>query len=387
MPGQKILWLCSWYPDRLQPFNGDFVQRHARAASFYNDIYVIHVTGDDLGNKQREEVINTASNLTEHICYFKKARFLWRYINYRRWRAAYHSAIKKYIDAKGLPDLVHVHVPFRDGMIATWFKKKYKIPYVITEHWTIYQPQNQVSFESQPRLFKSILSWITRHSTRLLPVSHDLGKLMNTLVGPKEFTVVENVADTSLFFYNPKPPDGLFRFIHVSTMGYQKNTGELIDCFVEFYKTNPQTQLILVGPAPANIKQQLASTGLHGKAIITKGEINYEQVAACLKESHAMVLFSRYENSPCSIIEALCCGMPVIATRVGGIPELINDTNGILVEPGNKEEMKAAFARMISEYQQFNRQEISQKAISRFDYQTIGKKLDNIYSIIINDRN
>jgi glycosyltransferase involved in cell wall biosynthesis len=381
MARKRILWLCSWYPDRIQPYNGDFVQRHARAASLYNDIHVIHVTGDPSMDKKNETLLSTQDNLTEQIIYFKKSGLFPRLINYRRWLINYEAAIKEYISKNGLPDLVHVHVPFRDGIMAMRLKKKYNLPYLVTEHWTIYQPQNKIRFESQSRLFRSMLSWIIRNSRLLLPVSENLGVLINKLVAEKGFKVVENVADTSLFYFKEKNTDNKrFRFIHVSTMNYQKNTEGLIKAFVDFNKENSNAELLLVGPLPGSIIQLLEATTLLNSKIFTTGEISYEQVAEEVRESHALLLFSRFENSPCSIIEAICCGLPVIATRVGGITEIINDSNGLLVEAEDEAALTIALKEMHTNYTKYNRKEIADAAAARFSYSVIGQKLDEIYS-------
>ena len=77
MERKKILWLCSWYPSKMDPFNGDFIQRHARAAALFNDIHVIHVTYDypnDVENSGQE--LNSIGQLTEQIVYFKKKKSL-----------------------------------------------------------------------------------------------------------------------------------------------------------------------------------------------------------------------------------------------------------------------------------------------------------------------
>lgn len=388
MAGKKILWLCSWYPDRLDPFNGDFVQRHARAAALYNDIYVIHVVGDFQAESRITHEIKENQGVKEHLVYFRKVSFAGKIRNHRRWLHAYRQALKKYVDTSDIPHLVHVHVPFRDGMMAIMFKSKYKVPYIVTEHWTIYQPQNQVPFDRQKKIFRTIINWVVRNSLLLLPVSRNLGKQMNGLLTPKEFVVVENVANTDYFCLNETaPPVSVFRFIHVSTMSYQKNVEGIIDCFVEFQKSNPMTELVLVGPVSEGIRQKIATTGLAGVNLFVRGEISYREVALEMQKAHALVLFSRYENSPCSIIEALCCGLPVISTNVGGIPELIDETNGILVESNDKDALRTAFAKMKDNYGQYDRKKISQVAISRFSYNVIGKKLDAIYEALIPSEN
>ena len=102
-----------------------------------------------------------------------------------------------------------------------------------------------------------------------------------------------------------------------------------------------------------------------------------------MQEANALLMFSRFENSPCSIIEALCCGLPVIATRVGGIPELINETNGMLVESLDNKGLIAAMGEMITNYTVYNRKKIAEDAAARFSYPVIGKKLDEVYASLI----
>jgi len=97
----------------------------------------------------------------------------------------------------------------------------------------------------------------------------------------------------------------------------------------------------------------------------------------------ALVLFSRYENLPCVIIEALCCGLPVIATDVGGVKELINMKNGMLVQSDNEEELVGAMTRMIDGYNGFHREQISSNARQRFNYLTIGKQFHDLYQQVL----
>ncbi len=386
MAGKNILWLCSWYPDKFEPFNGDFVQRHARAAGLYNNIYVLHVVGDE-GSKQKfSNEINISAGVTEHLVYYKKISFGGRFRNYSRWLSAYKQAVKSYIDTHGLPDLVHVHVPYRDGVIAIRIKSQYKIPFLVTEHWTIYQPGNEVNFNQQKKIFRSLINWVVRNSLLLLPVSHNLGKQMNSLLTPKEFVVVENVANTDYFFYDNDIKVERFRFVHVSTMGYQKNAEGMIRSFIDFIKSGNDAELILVGPAPAEIRAYVSASGFENINIFFRGEVSYGEVAEEMKAAHSLVLFSRYENSPCSIIEALCCGIPVISTAVGGIPELLNDSNSILISEGDERALEEAFRKMKEDYSVYNKVAISEYAKDKFSYSRIGKKLDDIYTTIVADK-
>ena len=73
MRRKKILWLVSWYPNKNDRFDGDFIQRHARAAAIYHDVHVIFVTDTEM-EKAMDEEWNYATGLTEQIIYFKKKK-------------------------------------------------------------------------------------------------------------------------------------------------------------------------------------------------------------------------------------------------------------------------------------------------------------------------
>src|SRR6478672_2881502 len=112
MSQKRALWLCSWYPNNNEPFNGDFIQRQAMAASLYNHVNVIHVAD----SSSILEYASVTGNLEEHIAYFRKSTSLLKRIsnNYRLLRI-YRRTIKLYIAHKGKPDIVHVNIPLKAG--------------------------------------------------------------------------------------------------------------------------------------------------------------------------------------------------------------------------------------------------------------------------------
>ena len=68
----KSLWLASWYPSKTSLQNGDFIQRHARAASLFANIYVLHVVPNCDIQQAEETECKQSKNLTEKIVYYKK---------------------------------------------------------------------------------------------------------------------------------------------------------------------------------------------------------------------------------------------------------------------------------------------------------------------------
>ncbi len=387
MSQKKILWLCSWYPNKTGPFDGDFIQRHAAAAALYNDIYVIHVAGDSSGaTAATEHVINNSRELTEHIIYYKKATsFFGKIVSHYRWLTLSRQAIKKYIAENGKPVVVHVHVPMKAGIAALWIKRKYNIPYAITEHWGIYNDVEVNNYKSKSPAFKKYSEKIVAMADKFISVSQYLAEGVNKLVAKKEYEIIPNVVNTDLF-YNTDKKISSFSFIHVSNMVPLKNAEGILKAFKLLLQQRSEARLIMVGDKDPAIRNIAIGLGLTEKNLSFRGEVSYKQVAIVMQQSDCLILFSNIENSPCVIGEALCSGLPVIVTAVGGIPELVNKSNSLLVAPKDEALLAAAMLQMMNEYSAFDRKKIAEDAKSKFSYPVIGKKLDEIYTAIIAEK-
>ncbi len=192
--------------------------------------------------------------------------------------------------------------------------------------------------------------------------------------------VVYNTVNTDFFNYRPShPAPSVKRLIHVSTFGYPKNIEGLLRVIARLTPVRTDFELVMVGPCPEALKRGLQEKGLLNKRVFLTGEIPYREVALQMQQSHIMVLFSRFENLPCVLLEGFCCGVPAIGTNIGGIPEIINEKNGIMVEPGNEEELLKALHTMLDNYSGYDRKLIAEEAAARFSYQVIGKKFADIY--------
>jgi glycosyltransferase involved in cell wall biosynthesis len=270
------------------------------------------------------------------------------------------------------------------GILAMWLKRKYGVPYVVTEHWAIYNDYAPDAFEKKSLVFKNFTRKILKEAAMFLPVSDDLGKAVIRMAIKVPYIVVPNVADTTLFNYetmHQRP----FTFFHASTLGYQKNPGAILRAFKKFLRVNPQSRLVMAGyagewPGYAN------ELGIPARNVEFTGFIPYVQVAMLMKQADVLVMFSRYENLPCVIIEALCCGLPVISSNVGGISEIVNQSNGMLVPAGNEDTLLQALIQMYMNRQQYNRAYIAQNAAALYAYSVIGQQVAGIYQSVI-DKN
>ena len=368
----------------MEPFNGDFIQRHARAAALFNDIHVIHVTYDYLDKEDNlGQKLNSNGQLTEQIVYFKKKKSVKaKLTNQLRWLALYKKVIRNYIIKHGRPDLVHLHVPIKAGILALWLKKNYKIPYLVTEHWGIYNDIVEDNYTSRGIAFKRYTKKIFQEASRFISVSDYLANGVNKLIGKMEYEVIPNTVDTDLFFYKEKEAF-FFRFIHVSNMVPLKNAEGILRSFKNFIQEHGNAELLMVGDKSSEIRNYAKSLDFPIAALKFLGEIPYTQVATEMQAADCLILFSNIENSPCVIGEALCCGLPVITTNVGGIPELVNQSNAIMIESKDEKSLTQAMHEMIEGINKYDRKKIAEDAIGKFSYSVIGKQINAVYEKIM----
>jgi glycosyltransferase involved in cell wall biosynthesis len=375
-----ILWLPSWYPNKIKPFDGDFIQRHSRAAALYDNIHVIHLVKDDTGLENVHEEIIKRPQLTEQIIYYKPdSKVAAKIVNVYNWLQLYKKAIRKHIEKHGLPALVHVHVPWKAGILALWIKRKYKIPFLVTEHWGIYNDLINDNYRTKTYLFKLLTSQIIKSSALLLCVSNYSGLGINQLVVKKKFEIIVNTVDTDLFFLK-EISQNVFRFIHISNAVPLKNLPGIISAATELYKKGYQFELVIAGSSEADFRKQFGEIFLSNQYISFRGEVTYERVALEMQQSNCLILFSEIENSPCVIGEALCCGLPVISSSVGGIPELVTTENSLLIPSGDKAALISAMEKMMQTYPGYNRKKIAEAAAKKFSYNIIGKQINQAYS-------
>ena len=102
------------------------------------------------------------------------------------------------------------------------------------------------------------------------------------------------------------------------------------------------------------------------------------EIAKKLQNSQLLILSSFIENSPCVIGEAHCCGLPVVATDVGGVKELIME--GAVVPPKSPELLAAKILEQLDK--KVDRAALSQKAQARFSYDAIGQQIFDVYKKI-----
>jgi len=378
----KVLWLASWYPNEQEPVNGDFIQRHAKAVSHLQPIDVMHVV--QLGHQittSASETVTADGPLLEIISTFAFRPVGFSLIDKLRYNAWYLAYFKQQVLAYekkyGRPDIIHVHVPIKAGIIGRWAAKRWNIPYIISEQASYYEQAAPDNFHTRSSFFRNNARKIFRDAAVVTNVSATIGQVIQQLFQLKKVVPVHNLAETDFFHYTTPPHNKLFTWLHVSALGEQKNIRGMLAAFAAM-KDDASWQLRIAGPYTKQHIDWVAEYGLASRVSFT-GELAYEDVAKEMQQADAFVLFSNHENFPCVVVEALCCGLPVVAADAGGVREAIHAGNGIVVQPQQEAQLTEALKKVSTHYTMYDRARISRAAAERYAAPVIAQQFVDIY--------
>lgn len=177
----------------------------------------------------------------------------------------------------------------------------------------------------------------------LVTVSEDLRqKALSMGAKPETSRSVVNGCDLSIFHVRDRAearrqlkldPDAEIA-LYIGRMDLRKGLRELVEASSKLHATHPRLQVYMVGEGPdrPRITQAIESAGATGY-IHTLPPCAPDDVAAWMAAANLVTLPSYMEGCPNVVLEALACGRPVVATRVGGIPEIMSDACGRLIPP------------------------------------------------------
>ena len=335
----KVLYLTPWYPSAKDQMAGLFVQKHVESIQAQGvDVRVIHSQG-------------------------------WRDL-WQQWKQLKRTW--------GLPDLVQLNVIQKQGLLALWLKIRYKIPFLIVEHWSGYLPESG-QFMQQSTAKRRLAHSIAKHASCILTVSQTLEKAMKQCgVQASHWGHINNIVDE--FFYQGarNKEQGTKTLLHVSCFDERaKNTTALLQGFSVLSQQRKDIHLVMVGTGVDWLAAQRIANDLHipSERITWTGEQTPQQVCEWMYHSDAFVLTSRYETAGVVLSEAAAVGIPILSTPVGIAPQLITPQTGILIsqeQANNPYTLSQALMRIVD-------MNTYPSASEEFRFSTVGKQLTDIY--------
>lgn len=387
MKKRNVLFLASWYPTRIHETSGNFNEKFAHALSLVHNVFVLHVLADQNATQKEEVVIREQGQLTTIIIYFRKkeresifdkAVKAYRYFKY------YKKGFKLICSKWERPEIVHNNVLFPVGLFALYLKRKYRTPYISTEHWTGYLNYRATKI-SRMRLF--FTKMIARNAKRICPVTEHLQQGMQEFGIHGNYEPVPNVVNKAIFYPAEKSPSQGIRFLHVSTCKEEhKNITGMLHAFDRLVEIHPEVSLkIITEERVSDLEHLILQSGFKNRSnLIITDRQPAEKIGEAMRESNCFVLFSNFETFSVVIAEAWSCGIPAIYSQCGGLTEINNPTLGIQVQPKDEVALFEAMKDMVEERTMFSKSEIIKQA-EEYSEGSVLKKFTSIYdSILVN---
>ena len=373
----KVLYLVSWYKRPGSPTSGYFFYQLAKGISQYADEVVVACVHlkfigiiDHIGL-----TIHKENNLTEYMLYVPMLIPRWQWLYNICGRLAMKHLLGKIEEKYGKFDIIHVQSAFSAALYAEEYLENNETPVVYTEH------SSAVLNDRLNRCGLEALKVMARRADVRVAVSNVLAeKLMKYVTDVK---VIGNMVDIG----GVSQRSERFTFVCLSTLRADKGLKELVTAFAEEFDAHMPVTLLLGGEGEyrrdlETLIRQIAPS----HDIQLHGHIPHEDVSSFLQKGHCFVLPSRYETFGIVYIEAMACGLPVIATKCGGPEEYVNETNGILVDVGNQEQLRKAMRWMYKNIQLYDANRIATDIEVKFSERSICEQYYACYQNLLREK-
>ncbi len=373
----RILVVPKWYPWHDQPVLGLFCREHARALADRHHVVVLAsraIPSPDFG----------AYRLTDEV----EEGLRTMRVRYRRPRvralgmvcqiAGMLAALGRLRREGFRPDVVHAHV-YSAGLPALVLGRLSGARVVVTEHYTGFQR----GLIRGADLLTARLAFTG--ADLVAPVSAELSGHLRKIAPRARMRVMPNVVDTEVFTPTERHArEGPVRLLTVGALADKKGHTHLLDALADL-RARREATLDLVGGG--ELREQLEAQAQRlelSEAVRFHGELPKEGVAALMRAADLFVLPSLHETFGCVLIEAMASGLPSVATRVGGVPEVLGPEAGVLVRPRDAAALSAAIEQTLDG--SFDAAELAKAAGERYSYDAFAQGWTEVYESLVAGR-
>jgi L-malate glycosyltransferase len=287
-------------------------------------------------------------------------------------------------------DLLHVHYAIPHSISALLARQmteaRRRLPFITTLHGT------DITLVGTDRSYFGITKFSIEQSDGITSISHDLRRDTVEIFGVEnEIRVIHNFVNCDT--YKPDPerrgieafaPNGEMLLIHLSNFRPVKRVLDCIRIFAEVRK-HANVRLLMVGDGPDRGPAEHLAWSLGVKDYVDfLGKQN--QVERLIRLAHVILMPSEMESFGLAALEAMACGVPAVATRVGGVPELITDgEDGFLEAPGDVTRLAERATQLVTDSALHARMAAAARktATSRFCTEKIIPRYEDYYQQVL----
>ncbi len=354
----RVLVFSTLYPNAIHPTHGVFVENRLRAllsgggveARVLAPVPWFPLTSSAFGRyaafarvPRREIRFDVAVEHPRFVVVPKIGTTLTPFTLY----AAAAAAVRRLLRAGFDFELIDAHYFYPDGVAAVMLARRFGKRVTITARGT------DINLIAQSGIPRRWVRWAAERADGLICVSHALKERLSTLgIDPARIRVMRNGVDTALF--RPRDRDG-----SRARLGLEPPVllavGSLIplkgqELMIQALHGVPEATLVLVGSGPEEtaLKRLAEREGL-GRRVRFLGEVRHQELPPIYGAADLLILASSREGWPNVLLEAMACGTPVVAVRVGGTPEIVAAPEaGMLVDERSTEALTHAIRRILA---------------------------------------
>jgi glycosyltransferase involved in cell wall biosynthesis len=370
-----ILLLTHSYPDADIKWRGLFIQEQAIALSVRHEVIVVYFKTDysHFGPFSKYSFIKKQNRrITEYELTTCRS---FPVINQVKYLRDTYRFIRKEILNQLKIDIVHSHLSYPAGLLGTIIQNRDRIPNVLTEH-------SWINKYFRSWIHKKCVLYALKNSSCVVAVSQALKDDIN-LYCKRAVSVIPNVIEVEKFSLSDSAKDNKLDIGILGGMGnYRKGLDILLKAVSLLKDLDLTVHIGGDGKYLGTFKEMAEELGVAGKCIFYGG-IKPEKVQDFYSKLDIYVLPSRDETFGVVVVEAMACGLPVIATKCGGPQEIITKETGLLIEKENPQELAQAVRFVSENLGSYNRKAIRKYAVEKYSPETFVESLSGVYQDIL----
>jgi glycosyltransferase involved in cell wall biosynthesis len=279
-------------------------------------------------------------------------------------------------------DLVHAHFSYADGVAAALLARRYKVPFVVTEH-SLLRP-----WLDEFPLIQRQVRWALARAAGIVGVSRAVARTIDAVMlrGMAAPHIPVGVDGEQFPLKAARTWGAEERVLFVGWLRRVKGVDNLLRAMVHLRKRRPQVRLQIIGSgffahgeaAEDELHSLAASCGLQ-ECVQFRPFQPPQEVARLMRESDVVVLPSRRESCGSVLIEALASGTPVVATRCGGPEDTVTAEVGMLAPVDDPERLADCMHDVLERRQQYDPARLRDYALRNFSWDVLAQRYLQIY--------
>jgi glycosyltransferase involved in cell wall biosynthesis len=365
----KVLFLTPWYPDEHSPDHGVFVRDQALTILRDHEVWIVSGKIDygtfGLSSLSRRD--STYKGLKEFRLRVKKSLPVFNQLNFFLRISLETLRIARSFK----PDLIHSNIGYPGAFWGWTMSTLLKIPYVVTEH-------TRITNNFRSAVHKQLTLFGFRKARQIIAVSRWHADEIFRFVAIKP-VVIHNVINFEKF--PPIAPLRDTREFQIGFLGHVDTPVKGLDILLQAIAQLPDSFVLHIGGRGSLMDgyMRLAEELNVVHKCKFHGAIPSDQVPSFMSKLHFFISSSRSETFGIAMVEALTCGLPVVATDSGGPSEFINSENGLIVPVENADKLRDGISQMMRNYQRYNPAFIRKQVMHAFSSESFLEKISAVY--------